>query len=111
MVKTSEDHRRGHDLRGNHSEPDKTQDVLRETQSNRKDDGCGAQLADERRMVRKTADDHSLQDHRGNHIGKDLSYTDRRDDARMRHGDIACDRRGNQKKEEKSQLNHSSGAG
>ena len=58
--------------------------------------------------MRKTSNDLNLEDHRGNRSGQNQYADDRRKYAGNKNGDIAGDRRGNQMKEEKAQLNHSS---
>ena len=59
----------------------------------------------------KTSDDVESRQHRGNRRGQSLVSDDRREYAEKMVADIAGDRRGNQMKEEKAQLNHSSDPG
>ena len=63
---------------------------------------------DDSRMKRKTSDDREFSDYRGNRSGESQMSDNRKDNARDNIADIAGDRRGNQMKEEKAQLNHSS---
>jgi len=82
-------------------------DVTGESQDDR-EDGQYISTSDYRREMGKTSDDHNSTDHRGNRRGKS-QFTDDRSIGRVNTDeDIAGGRRGNQMKEEKAQLNHSS---
>jgi hypothetical protein len=66
------------------------------------------QVSDVCSQMGKTSNDDESRHHRGNHGRMSPVYDDRKDDRGGRLSLIAGDRRGNQMKEEKAQLNHSS---
>jgi hypothetical protein len=85
-----------------------SRDDLHRQQLDNRRDGQALMTADIPRLERKSSDDRNSQDYRGNRRGNSQFEDDRREYAGNRNGDITEDRRGNQMKEEKAQLNHSS---
>ena len=94
---------------GNHGQVGKTSDgvEIKEHRGNRR----GNAESPDDRTRRKSSDDLKVKHHRGNHREDVEFFDDRKDDRGYEIADIAGGRRGNQMKEEKAQLNHSSDPG